>query len=141
MTPIPQRRTSIPNQIPTRPDIPAARMHSTIVPRRSPSETTPTPLLPPPGPQAARPSIPPAAVPVVVPEDGALDLLLQTVPRIARAKQELACAPLEHRDWYVLALLDGRTSVQGIVDISGMEPDDVLRILQRLRRLALITLI
>jgi hypothetical protein len=141
MTPIPQQRRTRPDQTPTRPDLPAMRMHSTIVPRLPPSETTPTPLLPPPGPQPARRSISPDDVLVPLPEDGALGLLLETVPRIIRSKDELSRAPIEHRDWYVLALLDGQTSVQGIVDISGMDPDDVLRILQRLRRLALITLI
>jgi hypothetical protein len=140
MTPIPQRRFSSPNQRPTRPDLPAVRMHSTLVPRLPLSDTTPTPLMPPPGPRPARHSIAPDDVPLSLPEDGALGLLLQTLPSVIRSKDEIARAPLEHRDWYVLALLDGQTSVQGIVDISGMEPDGVLRILQGLRRLGLITL-
>jgi hypothetical protein len=140
MTPIPRPRFTSKNQIPTRPDLPAVKMRSTVVPRLPLSDTTPTPLLPPPGPRPARHSIAPDDVSVPLLEDGALGLLLQTLPRVIRSKDDVARAPLEHRDWYVLALLDGQTSVQGIVDISGMEPDDVLRILQRLRRLGLITL-
>jgi hypothetical protein len=104
------------------------------------SDTTPTPLLPPPGPQPARRYFLDDDVSAAVPVDGALDLLLQTVPRIVRSKEELAEAPIEHRDWYILALLDEQTSVQGLVDIAGMAPHDVLRILRRLRRLGLITL-
>jgi hypothetical protein len=104
------------------------------------SDTTPTPLLPPPpGPQPARQTTA-GDEPAAVSTDLALDLMLHTVPRLARARDELGKAPLAHRDWYILALIDGQTSVQALVDIAGMEPDDVLRILQRLRRLALITL-
>ena len=142
MTPIPHRRFTSPlnpDRIPTRRDLPAVRATTySSVPL---PDTTPTPLLPPPpGPRPARQSIPVDETPVAVPEDLALDLLLRTVPRVVRSKEDLALAPIAHRDWYVLALIDGQTSVQGLVDIAGMPPDDVLRILQRLRRIQLITL-
>ena len=163
MTPIPYRRSTSQYDLhrrPTRPEMSAVRSPSGVVPRdvtrdeshddrdiprdetrRSglSSDSTPTPLLPPPpGPQPARHEIPPDDLPVVVPEDLPLDLLLRSVPRVVRSRDELDDAPIEHRDCYILALLDGETSVKGLVDIAGMEPDDVLRILQRLRRLSLI---
>ncbi len=164
MTPIPYRRstsTQDPHRVPTRPDMPAVKSPSGVVPRdptrdaalddrdiphdetgcsRRLSDTMPTPLLPPPGPQPARRTISPDDMPVAVPEDCTLDLLLRTVPRVVRSREELADAPIEHRDWYILALLDDETSVQGLVDSAGMEPEAVLRILQRLRRLGLIAL-
>ena len=167
MTPIPQLRFPTlldPTLRPTRPDMPAVKSPSGVVPRLATcdddvddrdlpydvtfcssvplSDTTPTPLLPPPpGPLPARQSIPPEDLPVAVPEDCTLDLLMRTVPRIVRSRDEVAHAPIEHRDWFVLALVDGQTSVQGLVEIAGMEPDDALRVLQRLRRHGLITLV
>ena len=138
MAPVPQRTFIHPDRRPTRPDLPAAKVTrcSTV----SLSDTTPTPLLPPPGPRPARASIPPDERPIVQPDDLPLDLLLGTVPRVVRSKEELDRAPIEHRDCYVLALLDGRTSVRGLVEIAGMAHDDVLRVLRRLRRLGLIVL-
>lgn len=138
MTPVPQRRFTgplDPNRIPTRPEMRAVTTRS-----GTPlSDTTPTPLLPPPGPQPPRQTILAGNVPAA-PEDLALHLMLHSVPRLARPREELGKAPLAHRDWYILALVDGQTSVRALVDIAGVEPDDVLRILQRLRRLTLITM-
>ena len=144
MTHVPQRKITSPrdtNRITTRPDMPAVNVPSGVVPRDGTplSDMTPTPLLPPPGPQPPRQTIPAGDLDAA-PPDLALDLMLHTVPRLARARDELGKAPIAHRDWYILALIDGQTSVRALVDIAGMEPDEVLRTLRRLRRLALITL-
>lgn len=70
----------------------------------------------------------------------ALKLLLRTVPRVIRSRLELAAAPIDHREGFVLAHIDGETSIQGLIDVAGMPDDDVLSVLQRLRHLGLITL-
>ncbi|MBX3191655.1 MAG: hypothetical protein KF819_31975 [Labilithrix sp.] len=62
------------------------------------------------------------------------------VPRVLRSKQELAAAPMDHREGFVLALIDGNTTVQGVVDVSGMDDGEVTTILQRLRRLGIIAI-
>lgn len=62
------------------------------------------------------------------------------VPRVVRSKQELAAAPIDHREGFVLALIDGQTTVQGVIDVSGMDGVEVTGILQRLRRLGIIAI-
>jgi hypothetical protein len=140
MTPVSQRRFTSPldpSRTPTRRDIPAVT--ATRCSSAPLEDTIPTPLLPPPpGPQPARASI--ADTDVAVPDDWPLELLLQTVPRLRRSRDELAEAPIDHRDCFILGLVDGETSVQGLVDAAGIPHDDVLRALQRLRRLGLIRL-
>lgn len=70
----------------------------------------------------------------------ALDLLRRTVPRVIRSRSEVAAAPINHREGFVLSLIDGKTSVQALIDVGGMPDEDALAILQRLRRLGIITL-
>lgn len=62
------------------------------------------------------------------------------VPRIVRTKDEIAEAPIDHRAGFLLAHIDGVTDVQGLVDIAGMPESDVHEILDRLRRLGIVTI-
>lgn len=62
----------------------------------------------------------------------------QIVPRLVRTKAEIAAAPIDHRAGFLLAHIDGKTSVQGLVDIAGMGEDEVQQILDRLRRLGIV---
>ena len=68
------------------------------------------------------------------------DLLRKSVPRLLRSRKDCAAAPLDHREGFLLAHIDGKTSVEALVDISGMSEGDVLPLLQRLRRLGVISL-
>ena len=72
--------------------------------------------------------------------DRALDLLRRTVPRVLRSNGELAQAPLDHREGFVLSLIDGGTSVQVLMDVAGMPDSELIAVLQRLRSLEIITL-
>jgi hypothetical protein len=69
----------------------------------------------------------------------AVELLRRTVPRL-RPTNDVVRAPLDHRQGFVLSLVDGLTTVQMIIDVAGMPDGEVIAALQRLRRLGLITL-
>ena len=62
------------------------------------------------------------------------------VPKIVRTKDEIAEAPIDHRAGFLLAHIDGVTTVQGLVDIAGMPESQVHEILDRLRRLGIVTI-
>lgn len=86
-------------------------------------------------------SHPPASVPpITATRRRALERLYRIVPRVARPSGELARAPLDHRQGFVLSLVDGRTNVQGVIDVSGMAEDEVIAALHRLRYLGILTL-
>jgi hypothetical protein len=61
-------------------------------------------------------------------------------PRLLASKAAIASAPIDARAAFVLARVDGRTTVDAIVDMSGMPEADVKEILARLARLGLISL-
>jgi hypothetical protein len=63
-----------------------------------------------------------------------------SVPRLLLSKEEIAAAPIDHRAGFLLAHIDGVTSVQGLVDIAGMAEKEVHEILDRLRRLGIVGL-
>lgn len=64
----------------------------------------------------------------------------RAVPRLVRSRDELAAAPINHREGFLLAHVDGSTTVQGLIDISGMTEDEVMAIVGRLRRLGIVQL-
>jgi len=62
------------------------------------------------------------------------------IPRIVRTKAEIAAAPIDHRAGFLLAHIDGVTSVQGLVDVAAMPENEVREILERLRRLGIVAI-
>jgi hypothetical protein len=62
------------------------------------------------------------------------------IPKIVKSKDEIAAAPIDHRAGFLLAHIDGVTTVQGLIDIAGMAEEDVHAILERLRRLGIVTI-
>ena len=62
----------------------------------------------------------------------------RVVPRLLKSKAEIAAAPIDHRAGFLLAHVDGVTSVAGLVDICGMPQEEVELILERLRRLGIV---
>lgn len=75
-----------------------------------------------------------------IPMEGVAALLRKTVPRRLDGAPDPSKAPLEPRDAFVLALVDGRTTIGMLVDITTMEEPELLAIVNRLRRLRLISL-
>ncbi|MDB4944270.1 MAG: hypothetical protein JWP97_3804 [Labilithrix sp.] len=61
-------------------------------------------------------------------------------PRMLRERRELESAPIDHRDAFVLSLVDGATSVQGIIDLAAMPGGEVIAILTRLAELGIVSL-
>lgn len=62
------------------------------------------------------------------------------VPKIVRTKAEIAEAPIDHRAGFLLAHIDGVTSVQGLVDVAAMPENEVHEIIERLRRLGIVAI-
>ena len=63
-----------------------------------------------------------------------------TTPKLLKTRSELTDAPIDHRDAFVISLIDGKMSFQVLVDISGMPEAEVTRILERLARLGIVSL-
>lgn len=64
----------------------------------------------------------------------------ESAPKLLASRALIAKAPIDTRAAFVLSLVDGRNSVNAIVDMSGMLEDEVKAILERLARLGLISL-
>ena len=71
-------------------------------------------------------------------EVDAVGVASRSVPKLLKSKAELAAAPIDHRAGFLLAHIDGVTSVAGLVDITGMAEEEVDQILDRLRRLGIV---
>jgi hypothetical protein len=54
------------------------------------------------------------------------------VPKLKMDPSEIVELPLDHRAGFLLSLIDGKTNVQTIVDISGMPEQEVTDILEDL---------
>jgi hypothetical protein len=63
-----------------------------------------------------------------------------SAPRMLLSRGELAALPLDPRDAFVLSLVDGKTSVQGLVDMAALGDGEVLTILERLAALRVLEL-
>lgn len=61
-------------------------------------------------------------------------------PRMLKERKALAGAPIDHRDAFVLSLIDGRITVATLVDVAGMPEPELRTILARLARLGIIAL-
>ena len=70
----------------------------------------------------------------------AVGVAARQIPKVVKTKAEIAEAPIDHRAGFLLAHIDGVTSVQGLVDIAGMPENEVHEILDRLRRLGIVVI-
>jgi hypothetical protein len=61
-----------------------------------------------------------------------------SVPRLAKSKLDAAKAPLDSQSAYVLSLIDGTTTLEGLADITGIPADRVTQIIERLERLGFV---
>jgi hypothetical protein len=64
----------------------------------------------------------------------------KAVPRVVRSRAEIGAAPIDHRAGFLLAYIDGATTVQGLIDIDVMPEREVHEILDRLRRLGIVAI-
>ena len=63
---------------------------------------------------------------------------LGAVLRVAVGPVDLRALPLDHREGFILSLIDGDTNLATLIDLSGMDPDEVTRIVDRLLTLGAI---
>jgi hypothetical protein len=116
---------------------------ASIRPPRSSSAPTPSPAPVPsstPAPiftKSQRPSIREDNVGAAVKAD-AVRGTGRTIPKLLMSKAEIAVAPIDHRAGFLLAHIDGVTTVAALVDICGMPEDELTEILDRLRRLGIV---
>ncbi len=66
--------------------------------------------------------------------------LFSRVPVVVVGAQRLREIPLDHRSGFLLSLLDGSTSVEELLDVSGMTTEATLAILDALRLQGIIEL-
>ncbi len=64
----------------------------------------------------------------------------RSVPKLLIPRGQLRDAPLDHRDAFVLSLVDGTTDRCGLADVSGLQRSVVDSILARLAELGIISL-
>jgi len=62
-----------------------------------------------------------------------------TTPRVVLAPEELNASDLDHRDYFVISLLDGITTVDNVLDICGMPSDEAIALLRGLERRGIIS--
>lgn len=63
-----------------------------------------------------------------------------STPKLLKTRGELTDAPIDHRDAFVLSLIDGTMTYQVLVDVSGMPEAEITRILDKLARLGIVSL-
>ena len=67
-------------------------------------------------------------------------LPLAAVPRRKMGEEQLRSLPLDHRAGFVLAHIDGKTSMRTLLDVCGMSHDEIASVLDRLVQLRAIDL-
>jgi hypothetical protein len=65
---------------------------------------------------------------------------LRRVPRVILAREEVNASDLDHRDYFLLSLLDDRTTIEELLDICGMPTEEALALLEGLARRGVISL-
>jgi hypothetical protein len=60
------------------------------------------------------------------------DNFLARIPQLALEQRDLALLPLDHREGFLLSMVDGVTSVETILDVCAMPADEALVILESL---------
>jgi PilZ domain-containing protein len=65
---------------------------------------------------------------------------LARIPMVLVNAQRLQATKLDARAGFLLALIDGVTSVEGVLDVSGMPAEETLELLEDLRRRGIIAL-
>lgn len=66
---------------------------------------------------------------------------LGAVPRRLVDERAMLTLPLDHRAAFVLMSIDGKTAIRSLIDVTGMAPDEVLVLIERLVELKAIALL
>jgi hypothetical protein len=76
----------------------------------------------------------------VTPKAGSVRTTLGRIPVLIVGAERLRATKLDARAGFLLALIDGITSVEGMLDLSGMPAEETLDVLEDLRRRGIIAL-
>jgi len=68
-------------------------------------------------------------------------LALGAIPRRLVDAKEMLALPLDHRAAFVLMHIDGKTTVRTLVDVTGMLPDELVSLVERLLELKAISVL
>lgn len=68
-------------------------------------------------------------------------IALGAVPRRLVDDNELKELPLDHRAAFVLTSIDGKTPIRSIIDVTGMPPEEVIVLVERLVELKAVALL
>jgi hypothetical protein len=69
-----------------------------------------------------------------------LDVRTTDVPRVTLSPEECAVGSLDHREGFILSLLDGASDVETLLDIAGMPAAEALAVLCDLCARGIVTL-
>jgi len=103
------------------------------LPREEPDEGRPAPRV-----DAVASQRTPSRRPSREPEPSRPSAALGRVPKVVRSNAEIAKLPLDAKAGFVLSLIDGASSVETIVDASGLPKEQVLAAVEELLRHAVI---
>jgi hypothetical protein len=68
------------------------------------------------------------------------DAYLARVPRVALAPSELHASDLDHREYFLISMFDGHTTVDMLLDLAGIPGEETLALLDSLIRRGIIRL-
>lgn len=68
-------------------------------------------------------------------------LALNAIPRRLVDEREMMQLPLDHRAAFVLMSIDGKTAIRSLIDITGMAPEEVLVLIERLVELKAVAIL
>jgi hypothetical protein len=60
------------------------------------------------------------------------------VPVLTLSEADILMLPLDHRAGFLLSFIDGEATLENILDVSSMSPEEVLSTLEKLRALGVI---
>jgi len=61
-------------------------------------------------------------------------------PRLCMRAAEIVALPLDHRSGFLLSHIDGKRTVEEVIDVSHLSPDDTVEVIASLIRLGAITI-
>ncbi len=75
-----------------------------------------------------------------LPQVHAAPSFLAKIPVVVLSPEKILAERLDHRSGFVLSLLDGTTTVEELLDVSGMSEEETLVVLEDLRARGIVAL-
>jgi hypothetical protein len=68
------------------------------------------------------------------------EAFLSKIPVVILSREDLNAADLDNRDYFLISLMDAMTTIENLLDISGMPSEEALALLAGLERRGIISL-